>query len=102
MVIALAVSSLTSADCGTATGGAVGAGAGAAIGAVTGYGAGKGALIGTGVGAAGGAITTLPDEEQQRMKAAMEKKWLRVSGGINRWGYFPGWDCAGPEQAGRL
>ncbi len=59
VVIALSVSSLMFAACGTLTGAAVGAGAGAAIGAGTGYGAGKGALIGTGVGAGAGAIYDL-------------------------------------------
>ncbi len=56
VVIALSVSILMAAACGTLTGAAVGAGGGAAIGAATGKGAGKGALIGAGVGAAAGAI----------------------------------------------
>ncbi len=49
VVIALSVSTLMTAACGTLTGAAVGAGGGAAIGAATGKGAGKGALIGAGV-----------------------------------------------------
>jgi YmgG-like glycine-zipper protein len=54
--IALALSVMAVAGCGTATGAALGAGSGAAISAGTGHSAGKGALVGAGVGAIGGAI----------------------------------------------
>jgi YmgG-like glycine-zipper protein len=54
--IAVALSVMALAGCGTIGGAAIGAGSGAAISAGTGHSPGKGALIGAGVGAAAGAI----------------------------------------------
>lgn len=56
VVLALSLSTLITAACGTLVGAGVGAAGGAAVGAATGNDPGKSALIGAGIGAAGGAI----------------------------------------------
>ena len=56
VVLALSLTTLITAACGTLVGAGVGAAGGAAVGAATGNDPGKSALIGAGIGAAGGAI----------------------------------------------
>jgi len=56
IVLALSLSTLMTAACGTLVGAGVGAAGGAAVGAATGHDPGTSALIGAGIGAAGGTI----------------------------------------------